>query len=168
VEVFTNPESIFFFNIGTAIWMFVTFGLTFFILWRFGWKPIVEGMARRSDQVKQDTERAEQIQKDIESVKAKQEALIDDARIRSNERVKKERDEALNVRNQMIAESKQKANQQVEQAQNELEQKRQAAMAEVEQEAIAIAMLLTRKVLELKLSRSLSDQELQSALSKSR
>ena len=146
-------------DFGLIFWTTVIFGLFWFLIGKFSFRPIAEALKAREHDIQSALDEAKRARAEMENLQAKNEELIQEAR---EERAKL-LSEAKDTKNNIIKEAREKAKEEaskiVEGAQREIENQKNAAMAEVKSEVGAMAIEIAEKVLRNSLS---SDQAQQS------
>jgi len=90
-------------NTGLMIWTIVTFVLLLLVLTKAAWKPILEGLNQREGKIRSDLERAEQAQKEAETLRLKFESQLAEAQKKVQEMLTHARAESDRSRAQMLA-----------------------------------------------------------------
>ncbi len=127
-------------DFGLFFWQTITFAIVLFVLGKFAWGPIMSSLKEREDSITEALESAANAKAEMASLKAANEALLQEARL---ERDKMLRD-AQTVANNLLNEAKDKAlkegNQLMENARRGIETEKNAALAEVKNYAVNIAL----------------------------
>lgn len=143
---------------GLAIWSLVIFLLFWFLMSKMAFKPIVEGLRKREEDIQTALDEAKQAKLDMSNLKSENEALLQKAR---EERVAMLND-AKETKNKIVAEAKEKAkadaNKIVSEARVEIENQKKAALAEVKNTAGLMALEIAEKVIRKELKGN-QDQE---------
>jgi F-type H+-transporting ATPase subunit b len=66
--------------IGTVFWTTLIFGLFFFLLSKFAWKPILGAVKARDEIIKSSLESAEKAREDMKRLQADNESILKKAR----------------------------------------------------------------------------------------
>ena len=96
--------------IGTIFWTTFIFGLFFFVLSKFAWKPILSAIKSRDEMIKGSLAEAEKARKDMMKLQSDNEAILRKAREEREVILKDARD----VRDRLIADAKDKASEEAE------------------------------------------------------
>lgn len=134
-------------GLGLIFWMTLVFGILLFVLAKFAWKPIMNGICQREDNIRNSLEAAEQAHKDMLKLKAGNEELLQQA--------KNERDsmlaEARKMQETIIEEAKIKANEEtnrlIEAARVSIEMEKKAAISELKGQLAEISVEISEKLL---------------------
>lgn len=138
-------------GLGLIFWMTLVFGILLFVLAKFAWKPIMNGIRQREDNIRNSLEAAEQAHKDMLKLKAGNEELLQQA--------KNERDsmlaEARKMQETIIEEAKIKANEEtnrlIEAARVSIEMEKKAAISELKGQLAEISVEISEKLLKREL-----------------
>jgi F-type H+-transporting ATPase subunit b len=138
--------------LGLIIWQLVIFGVLFFILAKYAWKPIMGALQEREASIEDALSLAAKTRQEMTELKAGNEKLIADARA-ERDRVLKEAKEAGDA---MIAQAKadaQKASaDEIEKARAAFNQEKANAVASLRKEAATLSLEIAEKVLRNQLS----------------
>lgn len=147
-------------DIGLIFWMTLSFSITLFILKKFAWKPILQGLKDREDSIKESLLSAEKAKDEMAKLQADNEKLLEDARLERDKILK----EALNAANNIQAEAKEDASKisgkMIEDAKAAINTEKQAALTEMKNHVAALSM----EIAEHLLRQNLSDQDKQKEL----
>jgi F-type H+-transporting ATPase subunit b len=137
---------------GLLIWTLLVFLIVFFILKKFAWPAIVNGLKERETAIAESLASAEKIKTEMAQMKSENEALLAKAREESSIMIK----EAKLVADKMVAEAKDKARNEydriVADAQNAIIQQKNAALTEVKNQVGNLVIEVAEKVLRRELS----------------
>lgn len=136
---------------GTILWMIIIFGIVFFILKKFAWKPILNALKEREDSIANALNSAEEAKKEVAGLKADNDKIITEAR--------KEKDiilkEAKEIKEKIVAEAKDKANQEaqksIEQARQQIQTEKDAAINDIKKQVAELSVLIAEKVIKKEL-----------------
>ncbi len=139
-------------NLGLLFWTLIAFLITLWLLAKFAWKPIVKGLDDREKNIAESIEAAENVRKEMASLKSENEALLAKAR---DERAQMMR-EAKETRDKIIAEAKEQARQEtnkiVSDAQAVINQQKMAALTELKNNVGKLVIEVSEKVLRRELN----------------
>ena len=139
-------------NPGTIFWMLIIFGIVFFVLKKFAWKPILNALKEREESIASALNSAEEAKKEVADLKADNEKIIAEAR--------KEKDiilkEAKEIKEKIIAEAKEKANletkKSIEHAREQIQSEKAAAINDIKKQVAELSIIIAEKVLKKELS----------------
>lgn len=140
---------------GLLFWMLLSFGLVLYILKKFAWKPILQGIKHREEQIAKSLREADRAREEIAKLQAQNLEMANLAR--------QERDaimlEAKSFKERMIKEASEKAQEEtkkyLEQARLTIAQERESAKAELK----ASSLELSLKLSEIILRREIKDKD---------
>lgn len=150
--------------LGLIVWQAVIFGLLFFILTKYAWKPIMGALQEREQSIEDALSMAAKTRQEMTDLKSGNEKLIADARA-ERDRVLKEAKDAGDA---MIAQAKadaQKASaDEIEKARAAFNQEKANAVASLRKEAATLSLEIAEKVLRNQLSDRSAQEKLVSNL----
>ncbi len=136
----------------------VNFAIVFFVIYRFGLKPLLKTMTERSATIAKSLDQAKKIEEDIASTATTTKAAIKEAKDQSAEIIATARREAEGRKESIVKESEQKVAQVVSQAKVQIESEKQAMLEAVKAEAAQMIVVATEKILHHKLDEA-TDQK---------
>ncbi len=147
-------------DFGLIFWQTITFLIVLFLLGKFAWKPITDGLKERENTIAEALDTAKKTKEEMAKLKAENERILADARQERDKILK----EAQSSANTIMAEAKDKANAEglrlIESARAAINSEKQAAIAEVKNKAAELSIDIAEKLLR----RELSDNNLQKEL----
>lgn len=137
---------------GLLFWMLLSFGIVLLILRKFAWKPILQGIKNREEQIAKSLREAEKAREEISRLQYQNAALAENAR--------RERDaimlEATQYKDKMIREASEKAQEEakkfLEQARATINREREIAQSEIKSYVASIAFQIAETILRKELS----------------
>lgn len=147
-------------DFGLVFWMFVSFIILFFILWKWGWPAIMKGVNDRADLIDKGVEYAQNAKEQLDNARAEADKQIAEARRQQADMLR----EADKMKTQIIEEARvaaQKEAQKVmDQAKLSIEQERKQAELQFRNEVSAFALDIAAKVVR----NEMKDQKAQAQL----
>ena len=144
-------------SIGLIFWMLVGFGLLFFILSKFAWKPIMSALKEREQSIEESLRQAEKARAEMSQLVAKNEELLNQAKEERNQTLHEAREAAEKVKADIVARAGKEAEEKLKQAIREIEVQKMAALTEVKNSVGLMALDIAEKVVRKELKGS-SDQ----------
>jgi F-type H+-transporting ATPase subunit b len=145
-------------KLGLIVWTLIAFGIVFFILKKFAWKPILKSLNEREKNISDSIQSAEKIKLEMAQLKSDNEALLAKAREERATMLK----EAKETKDKMINEAKEQAkiegNKIILDAQAAIEQQKMAAITELKNRVGTLVVEVSEKILRKELS-SKEEQE---------
>lgn len=136
---------------GLFFWTLVLFLIIFFILKKFAWKPILNGIKEREDTIVNALKSAETARAEMANLKSENEKLLQEARIERDKLLK----EARSMKEQIIAVGKEQAAIEaakiLETAKRQIESERRATLLELKNQVGQLSVDLAEKILKRKM-----------------
>ena len=153
-------------EIGLVFWTTLSFGILFFLLAKFAWKPIMAAIDTRERSIEDALLKAEAAKDEMSRLTNENESLLKQARA--------ERDlilaEAKKVKDQIISEAKEAAHTEgarmIELARVEINSQKAIAMADVKNQVASLSLEIAEKVLRKQFEDGQKQDELVSQLLK--
>ena len=147
-------------SIGLIVWQTVAFLLLLFLLAKFAWKPVMQGISERERSIESALDAAEKAKQEMARLTGENEQLLKEARAERDLILK----EAKMLKDQIVAEAKTQAQTEgakmIEKAKQEIDNQKAAALAEVKGQVATLSIEIAEKVLR----HQLEDQNKQNAL----
>lgn len=147
-------------DFGLVFWMFVSFAVLFFILWKFAWPAIVKMMENRADLIDKGVEYAQSAKQQLDNANVEAQKYITEARKQQADMLR----DADKMKTQIIEEARvaaQKEAQKVmDQAKVSIEQARKEAEQSFRNQVSDYALDIAQKVVKTRLA----DDKAQKAL----
>lgn len=146
-------------DFGLIFWTVVIFLLTFLILAKYAWKPILKMLDAREKSIADSIETADRIKAEMSQMKSEHEQMLIEAKAERSRILK----EAKEVKDQIIAEAKDQAKAEarkiVEDAQTAIENQKMAALTDVKNQVGKLAIEVAQKILHKELSHSQAQED---------
>lgn len=137
---------------GLLIWTLLAFGIVFFILKKFAWKPILSSLKERETNIAESIATADKVKAEMAQLKTENEALMAKAREERAQMLK----EAKETRDKMINEAKEQAkaeaNKIIVEANMAIQNQKMAALTDVKNQVGALVIDVAEKILKRELS----------------
>jgi F-type H+-transporting ATPase subunit b len=139
-------------DFGLIFWTVVIFLLTFLILARYAWKPILKMLDAREKSIADSIESADRIKAEMSQMKSEHEHMLVEAKAERSRILK----EAKEVKDQIIAEARDQAKAEarkiVESAQIAINNQKMAALTDVKNQVGNLAVEVAEKILRKELA----------------
>lgn len=139
-------------GLGLLFWTLIAFGIVFFILKAFAWKPILSSLKERETGIADAIASADKVKAEMALMKNENEAMMTKAREERAVMIK----EAKETSDKMVADAKEKAKAEydriVSDAQTAITQQKNAALTEVKNQVGTLVIEVAEKVLQRELS----------------
>lgn len=147
-------------GIGLLFWMTLTFSILLLLLKKFAWKPIMDSLKEREQDISSSLAMAKQTKNEMKQLQADNEKLLKQAR--------EERDvilsEAKTTKDQIINEAKDRAQTEadriVEAARVNIENEKRTALSEIKTQVAELSIDIAEKVLKAELSNKAEQSKL--------
>lgn len=145
-------------KLGLILWTLIAFGIVFFILAKYAWKPILKSLDQREKNISDSILSAENVRKEMAALKSENEALLAKAREERSQMMR----EAKETRDKIIQEAKEQARKEtskiVADAQSVIHQQKMAAITDLKNQVGNLVLEVSEKVLRRELNNK-ADQE---------
>ncbi len=152
-------------GLGLLFWTLIAFGIVFFILKAFAWKPILSSLKERETGIADAIASADKVKAEMAAMKNENEAMMTKAREERAVMIK----EAKETSDKMVSEAKEKAKAEydriVADAQTAITQQKNAALTEVKNQVGTLVIEVAEKVLQRELSNKVEQEKFISQLS---
>ena len=118
-------------DIGLIFWTTVSFGILYFILAKFAWKPILGAVNEREQSIKDALSAAEKAKDEMENLKSDNEKILNEAKLQRELLLKEAREIKSKIISDAENEATEKANKLIESAKTAIENEKSAAMKEL-------------------------------------
>ena len=133
-------------DFGLVFWMFVSFAVLFFILWKWGWPVIMKGVSDRADLIDIGVEYAQNAKQQLDHAREEADKYIADARRQQADMLR----EADKMKSQIIEEARTAAQSEAKKvmdaAKVSIEQERKQAEQQFRNEVSSFALDIAQKV----------------------
>ena len=134
-------------NLGTVIWAWVSFGVTFFILSKVAWPMLARKMEERELRIAEGLKKAEEAEARARELAAKQEQIFEEARIQAQKFLAESRAAAENAKNEMLAATQQEIVAQKERAKKEIALEVANAVEELKRATVELTLEASSRLL---------------------
>jgi len=147
-------------NPGTIFWMLLIFGIVFYILKRFAWKPILNALKERENSIRDALNSADLARKQMEDLRADQDNLRAQT-LREKDQILKD---ARDIKDRIIAEAREKASlegaKMIAQIREQIENEKLSALDDIRQQVADLSVQIAEKILREKLASTPSQEQL--------
>lgn len=147
-------------DFGLVFWMFVSFIILFFILYKWAWPSIMKSMDDRADLIDKGVEYARDAKSQLDSARAEGKRYIAEAQKQQAEMLR----DAAKIKSQIIEEAKNEASAEaqkvMENARLSIEQQRKEAELQFRDEVSKFSLEIAQKMMRRKLDGNDAQQQL--------
>ena len=138
-------------SIGLVFWSTLAFGILFFFLGKFAWKPIMKTLQEREDSIDEALKSAEIARLQLETLKSDNQRLLNEARVERDKMLK----EASEIKDQILAKAKSDAKSEgdkmIMSAKEAIENEKVNAMNQLKTQVAILTVDLAEKILRKKM-----------------
>ncbi|MGI6554935.1 MAG: F0F1 ATP synthase subunit B [Bacillota bacterium] len=135
-------------DLNTLIWAIINFFVLLAILYKFLYKPVLNVLDSRKEEIANNLSHAEASRKEAEEMFSDYKKQLEKATLEAAEIINKANKTAEEAKDEIIAQARQEAAAISEKAQKEIIREKEKAMQEVRDEIAGLAVLAAGKVLE--------------------
>lgn len=151
-------------DFGLIFWMFVSFAILFFILWKWGWPAIMKGVTSRADLIDKGVEYAQNAKEQLDHAREEADRQIAEARRQQADMLR----EADRMKSQIIDEARTAAQAEAKKvmdaAKVSIEQERKEAELQFRNEVSTFALDIAQKVVRNQMADTDAQQKLVGSL----
>lgn len=151
-------------DFGLIFWMFVSFAILFFILWKWGWPAIMKGVTSRADLIDKGVEYAQNAKEQLDHAREEADRQIAEARRQQADMLR----EADRMKSQIIDEARTAAQAEAKKvmdaAKVSIEQERKEAELQFRNEVSTFALDIAQKVVRNQMADTGEQQKLVGSL----
>ncbi|HQV39582.1 MAG: F0F1 ATP synthase subunit B [Flavobacteriales bacterium] len=145
---------------GLIFWMTLSFGIVFFLLAKFAWKPILKALHEREQSIEDAIGEARKAREEVAAMKAGNEDLLKEARAERELMLKEARD----IRDKEIADAKGRAKAEADailaRAREDIRNEKNAAITEMKNQVGELSIVVAERILRDKLGDKAAQQTL--------
>lgn len=139
-------------HLGLIFWTLLSFLIVFFILKKFAWKQIIDGLNERESNIANSIASAEKVKAEMAQLKSDNETLLQSAREERSNMLK----EAKEIKDKMINDAKDEAKAQAAKIINDanaaIQQQKMAALTDIKNQVGKMVVEVSEKILRRELS----------------
>jgi F-type H+-transporting ATPase subunit b len=144
--------NIFEYALDLTIWTIVVFLCLLFILGKYAWKPMLEGLKRREENIRAALDEAQRARADAERVRAEFQAEMNRASEKVRDMLDEARKESLSLKDEMLGQAKAEIQKERERLRREIETARDQALQEIWNQAARLATSISAKAIRRQLT----------------
>ena len=138
---------------GLFIWTIITFLVLLALLAKFAWRPLLEALESRQENIRKSLEDADRARQELERLQQESAKMMQQARIEAESIVAQTRADADRLREELKQKAKEEADNIVRNAQQQIQLQARQAMQQIRHEVADMAVLLASKLLERNLAK---------------
>jgi F-type H+-transporting ATPase subunit b len=138
---------------GLFIWTIITFLVLLALLAKFAWRPLLEALESRQQQISKSLEDAQRARQELEQVRRDSQKILGEARTEAESIVARTRADAERLREEMKQKARAEAANLVKNAERQIEQQTSRAVQQIRQEAVDLSVAVASKLIQRNLSK---------------
>jgi F-type H+-transporting ATPase subunit b len=145
---------------GLFFWQLIVFVGLFFVLSKYAWKPMLQGLKEREASIQQALDSAEKAKLELSTLKSDNEKLLKEAREERDRILREARQSALALGEQIQHEAKVTADRQIAEAKAIIQVEKQSALRDVRAQVALFSLEIAEKLIKKNLSTDPSQKAL--------
>lgn len=151
---------------GLIFWMLISFGIVFFILKKFAWKPILNALRERETSIETALNTAKKAREEMSLLKADNERLLNEARIERDKILREARDVKDAIINEAKSKATSEANRLINMAKETIKNEKLAAVTELKNQVAMMSLEIAEKIIRHELANDEKQKTLMNSLLK--
>jgi F-type H+-transporting ATPase subunit b len=135
-------------NYGLIVWTIITFILLLIVLGKFAWKPLLQALHAREQEITDSLNKAEEAKKDAERMIAENKIAMEKASAETAKLIAESRTVAEQLKNDIVAKANESARKMLDQAKDEIDREKEAAMVQLRNEVADLSISVAEKILD--------------------
>ena len=138
---------------GLYIWTIVTFLVLVAALAKFAWRPLLEALERRQDQIRKSLDDAQKAKQELEKLNVESQRILAAARTEAEQILSNTRSDANRFREELKQKAQVEAAGIVKNAEKQIELETARALQQIRQEAVELSVTIASKLLQRNVSK---------------
>jgi len=135
-------------NPGLIIWTIITFALLVVVLGKFAWKPLLQALQSREQEIADSLKKAEEAKKDAERMMQENKIAMEKASTETARLIAEGRAMAEQLKSDIVAKANESAKKMLDQAKDEISREKDSAMAQLRSEVAELSISVAEKILD--------------------
>jgi F-type H+-transporting ATPase subunit b len=132
---------------GTIFWSLIGFSLTFYILARFAWKPMLKALKERDNSIAQALQAAETAKKEVTQLHSASEKILAEAKAERDKILQEAREFKESLLSDSREQAKKEGRKMIEEAREVIKNERIAAVQEIKRQVAELSVSISEKIL---------------------
>ncbi len=132
---------------GLIIWTLISFFILLILLKKVAFPPILKGMKKREETIKQQLEEAQKTKKEAENLLEDYRRQLAEARSEAQKIINEGKSLGENMRKEIVQKAQAESNQIVKRAQEEIELQKQKAILELQEKIADLSIMAASKII---------------------
>ena len=137
---------------GLFIWTIITFLVLCSILAKFAWKPLLQALENRENDIRSSIEDAQKARSELEHLNEKSEKIIAEARSEAQEIRSEAKTSAEKIKVDIRSQAEEDGKKLIDEAHAQIQVEKDKAISEIRQEVVALTMSVAERVIGKNLS----------------
>ena len=137
---------------GLFVWTIITFLILLTLLSKFAWKPLLNALEKREDEITNSLKNAEKARKELERLTTKGDEIIAQARSEAQAIVSEGKKAADQLKESTLLKAKEEAVTNLEQAKEQIQVEKDKAIAEIKGEVVGLSLSIAEKLVKKNLN----------------
>lgn len=133
---------------GLIIWTIITFIVLVIVLGKFAWKPILQALHSREQEIADSLRKAEEAKKDAERMMNENRIAMEKASNETARLIAEGRAMAEQLKNDIVSKAHESAKKMLEQAKDEIVREKESAMMQLRTEVADLSIAVAEKILD--------------------
>ena len=138
---------------GLFIWTIVTFLVLLGLLAKFAWRPLLDALERRQEQIRKSLDDAQKARHELEQIQHESRRILAAARTEAESIVARTRSDAERLREEIKQKARTEAANMVKNAELQIELETTRAVQQIRQEAVDLSVAIASKLIQRNLSK---------------
>ena len=131
---------------GLFVWTIITFLILLTLLSKFAWKPLLNALEKREDEITNSLENADKARKELERLTTEGDEIIAQARSEALAIVSEGKKAADQLKESTLLKAKEEAVTNLEQAKEQIQVEKDKAIAEIKGEVVGLSLSIAEKL----------------------
>ena len=132
---------------GLFIWTIITFGIFLLLIAKFGWKPLMNSIESRENEIKNSLHKANLAKEELDKLNLTIEESMEKSKIEAQSILTQAKSLAKKAEEDILALAKQKAKEELEKAKEEIAVEKNKALGEIRNEIVSVSVAIAEKIL---------------------
>ena len=137
---------------GLFVWTIITFLILLTLLSKFAWKPLLNALEKREDEITNSLENAEKARKELERLTTEGDEIIAQARSEAQAIVSEGKKASDQLKESTLLKAKEEAVANLEQAKEQIQVEKDKAIAEIKGEVVGLSLSIAEKLVKKNLN----------------
>ena len=137
---------------GLFVWTIITFLILLTLLSKFAWKPLLNALEKREDEITNSLENAEKARKELERLTTEGDEINAQARSEAQAIVSEGKKAADQLKESTLLKAKEEAVTNLEQAKEQIQVEKDKAIAEIKGEVVGLSLSIAEKLVKKNLN----------------